>query len=93
MVLFPSSSSVEPRHSRRRSGEANLQMHHQLPRQNNVLFDNQFGFRKGWSTDLAFQTLSEKFYEAAETYEYMIGIFVISRKRLIQYCIVFYFES
>ena len=43
---------------------------------NNVLTENQFGFRKGRSTDMAIHTLVERFYEAVERDEIMIGIFI-----------------
>ncbi len=36
----------------------------------------QFGFRKGCSTDLAIQTLVERYYETIESNETMVGIFL-----------------
>ena len=43
---------------------------------NDILYKFQFGFRKGLSTDLAIQTLVEKYYDTIERNEYMVGIFL-----------------
>ncbi len=43
---------------------------------NITLSESQFGFRKGRSTDLAIQTLAEKYYDAIENDEYMVGIYL-----------------
>ncbi len=44
--------------------------------QNNILNNNQFGFRKNRSTDMAIQTLVDKFHETIEKDEIMVGIFI-----------------
>jgi Skp family chaperone for outer membrane proteins len=41
-----------------------------------VLYKYQFGFRKKRSTDMALYTLVDKFYEAIENDEFMVGIFL-----------------
>ena len=41
-----------------------------------ILFDNQFGFRKGLSTEMAIHTLTEKYYEAMDNNDFMVGIFL-----------------
>ena len=43
---------------------------------NYILYKFQFGFRKGLSTDLAIQTLVEKYYDTIKRNEYMVGIFL-----------------
>ena len=43
---------------------------------NNILHDNQFGFRKHRSTEHAVQFLTHKFYEAVESNNYMMSIFL-----------------
>ena len=42
----------------------------------NILYENQFGFRKNRSTDMAIQTLVDKFHETIEKDELMVGIFI-----------------
>ena len=43
----------------------------------NILSDNQYGFRKGRSTDTAIHhALVEKFYETVENDDIMIGLFI-----------------
>ena len=41
-----------------------------------ILSDNQYGFRKGRSTDTAIHVLVEKFYENVENDDIMIGLFI-----------------
>ena len=48
----------------------------QFLEQNNILSENQFGFRKGRSTDTAILSLVESFYEAIEEDKIMIGLFI-----------------
>ena len=43
---------------------------------NNILHDNQFGFRKHRSTEHALQFLTPNFYEAVESNNYMMSIFL-----------------
>lgn len=40
------------------------------------LYSHQFGFREGRSTEMALYTLSEKFYEAVETNQFLVGVFL-----------------
>jgi len=42
----------------------------------NLLHDNQFGFRKNRSTYMAINVLVDKYHEALEKNEYMIGLFL-----------------
>ena len=43
---------------------------------NNILSENQFGFRQGRSTDIAIHSLVEKYYETIERNEYLVGLFI-----------------
>jgi hypothetical protein len=44
--------------------------------QHDILFYNQYGFRKNYSTFLALQCLSNKITEAIDNKKYTIGIFL-----------------
>ena len=41
-----------------------------------ILHDNQFGFRKHMSTEMAIHTLVDKFHDAVENNESMLSIFI-----------------
>jgi Skp family chaperone for outer membrane proteins len=43
---------------------------------NKILYKYQFGFRKGRSTDLALHAMVDKYYEAIERNEFMVGTFI-----------------
>ena len=43
---------------------------------NNVLHEQQFGFRRNYSTSLAINALVNKFYESIECNNFMLGIFI-----------------
>ena len=43
---------------------------------NEILHDQQFGFRRGYSTSMAIHALADQFYESAENNEFMLGLFI-----------------
>ena len=42
----------------------------------NILSSNQFGFRKGYSTDLALLKVSDYIYKAFDERKYVVGVFM-----------------
>ena len=41
-----------------------------------VLYDHQYGFREGRSTELALYTVTEKYYEASENNDFLVGVYL-----------------
>ena len=56
--------------------------------ENKILYDEQFGFRKGHSTEHAIVQLIDKIHDAFNTDRYFLGIFIDLSKAFVQWIMI-----
>ena len=59
----------------------------------NILYSNQYGFRKGYSTELALLKLQDDILKSLDDRKHVVGVFMDLLKHLIQSIMKFFFES